>query len=399
MDVDGLFGKRGRGGCGFDERNVGGSARRIAGTDGGEHLIDGFGEAGVGTEVDGQLDGKALDAAEAALAHLREELDLGLAKHIDGLHGVADEKDGALFIGIGGVAPGGKKLGDELVLTAGGVLEFVDEEMTDVAGEVEDAFGTFFENFKGCDGELDEIDFVVFGEDDAQFGDGLAEDGEDVAEGGPLAVGVDVGGEIADGAESFEEPGHLLQTLEEVMHFAPALFLFLCAGGETLTFIDIPSPIAVLRQKQGAHAAPVVGRHGGGKSGDSGEEGDVLEALIGGIVGQIKELMFESGFSGEQAVSFGEDAVIFATEGGFEARADGLPVVLSHGGGDGEGVLPVVADLEHVGDEGFALREAIVAQVEEVVEGFVEGGIGATEFLDGAEGGGSVERLGLLGGM
>jgi hypothetical protein len=128
----------------------------------------------------------------------------------------------------------------------------------------------------------------------------------------------------------------------------------------------------------------MVGGHGGRERGDSGEEGDVLEALIGGIVGQIKELMFESGFSGEQAVGFGEDAVIFATEGGFELRAARLPVVLSHGGRQWEGVLPVVADLEHVGDERLALREAIVAEVEEMVQGFVECGIGAAEFLDGA---------------
>jgi hypothetical protein len=399
VDVDRLFRERGRGGCRFDKGHVGGSARRVAGADGGEHLVDGFGEASVGTEVDGQLHRQAWDAAEPAFADLREKLDLGLAKHIDGLHGIADQEDGAIFIGVGGVAPCREKLGDELVLAARGVLKFVDEEMTDVAGDVEDAFRVLFENGEGGDRELDEIDFIVFGEDDFELDDGLAQDGEDLAQRPPLAVAVGVGWEVADRAKAGEESRRLLQTLEAVLHFALALFLFPCAGGEALTFVDVPSPIAVFGQKQGANAAPVIQRHRGRQRRHSGEESDVLEALIGGIVGQIKKLMLESRFGGEQAVGFREDSMILATERRFEVRADRLPVILGHRGGDGEGVLPVVADLQHVGDERFALREAIVAEVEEMVEGLVEDEIGATELLDGAACSGGVERFCLLGGM
>ncbi len=67
----------------------------------------------MGTEVDGELDGMGADAAgagravrgwvegrDAVVADLGEELDLSLAEHVDGLHGVADEKDGAT-VGVG----------------------------------------------------------------------------------------------------------------------------------------------------------------------------------------------------------------------------------------------------------------------------------------------------------
>ena len=66
------------------------------------------------TEVDGELHGVAVDAVgavfgfggeaewgDAVIADLGEELDLSLAKHIDGLHGVAYEEDGAMVGGFG----------------------------------------------------------------------------------------------------------------------------------------------------------------------------------------------------------------------------------------------------------------------------------------------------------
>ncbi len=147
VDVERFFRRRSGEGGGFGERDGGGSGGNVGGTEGAEHLVDGLGEAGVGAEVDGELHGMAADAAavgveggDAAIADLGEELDVGLAKHIDGLHGVADQEDGAIFAGVGGVGPGGEECGDELVLAARGVLEFVDEEVTDVAGDVDDAF-------------------------------------------------------------------------------------------------------------------------------------------------------------------------------------------------------------------------------------------------------------------
>ena len=45
--------------------------------------------------VRGQVEGR-----DAVVADLGEELDLSLAKHVDGLHRVADEKDGAT-VGVG----------------------------------------------------------------------------------------------------------------------------------------------------------------------------------------------------------------------------------------------------------------------------------------------------------
>src|SRR6202034_4741009 len=136
----------------------------------------------MGAEIHGELDriaGKAiLVGAETVFAHMSKQLNLGVAKHIDVLHGVADEKIPAGFTRI----PGGEESGDQFVLTTRGVLELVDKEMANVAGG---ALGRILQDLKSGDGDLGEVDGIGFGKDDAELGDGAAEDGEDVAEGGP----------------------------------------------------------------------------------------------------------------------------------------------------------------------------------------------------------------------
>jgi hypothetical protein len=91
----------------------------ICGEDGFEDLIEGIGEQSVGAEVDAEGEGvewelETVSVTDSIFADEVEKLDLCLAKQIDGLHGVADEKDRTR--GIAG--PVAYESGDELVLAA-----------------------------------------------------------------------------------------------------------------------------------------------------------------------------------------------------------------------------------------------------------------------------------------
>ena len=209
------------------------------------------------TEVDGKLHRLTANAganrADAMIAYVGEELDLRLAEQIDGLHGIANEEAGAMLAGI----PGGKERGDQFVLAARSVLELIDEEMAEVAGNVDDALRRFLENEERGEVQLGEVHFVVLGEDNVELGNGLAQDCEDMAKGGPLGFGVGGGGQAANGAEGSEELRLALKPLQKVLHVSLALFGFAPGGGKTLTHIDVSAPFVFAGEEKIADAAPV----------------------------------------------------------------------------------------------------------------------------------------------
>ena len=285
------------------------------------------------------------------------------------------------------------------MLAAGGVLEFVDEEMADVAGDVGDALGGVAEDVEGGEGELGEVDLIVFGEDDFELGDGLAERGEDVAEGGPLRWCVGGGREFADSAKCGVELGRVLEPLQEVLHGGLALLCFAAGGGKALAYVDGFAPFVVAGEEKIADGVPVLEGHGGREGFEAGEEGDGFIALGACVVRQLKKLADDGGLGAEEEVGFGESAAVLAMKGGLEVDAELVPVVFGHGSGEREGVLPLIADLEHFGEEGFAVGEAIVAEIEELSEGLIERGVGRAEVFEGAAGGESVEGGGIVDGL
>src|ERR1700678_581392 len=60
-----------------------------------------------------------------------KQLGVGFAKEIDGLHRVADQEAGT----AGAVGPRGDQVGEQLVLTAAGVLELVHQQVANAVGE------------------------------------------------------------------------------------------------------------------------------------------------------------------------------------------------------------------------------------------------------------------------
>ncbi len=101
----------------------------------------------------------------------------------------------------------------------------------------------------------------------------------------------------------------------------------------------------------------------------------------------------------EKAQGFSEDAVNLAIEGSFELNAQIGPVLFAHFPGKREGVLPLIAHLQHAGEERFAVSEAVVAEIEKAGESLVERGIRTAEMFEGATGSESVQRIGFFEGL
>ena len=100
-------------------------------------------QLGRGAEVRSEADDREArgsspsDNSRPSGLHAREQLGIGIAEKVDGLHGVADDEKGA----AGGFGPCGDQRGDELVLAAAGVLKFIDEEMANAVGDGECSVG------------------------------------------------------------------------------------------------------------------------------------------------------------------------------------------------------------------------------------------------------------------
>ncbi|MGA7352994.1 MAG: hypothetical protein WBX06_17670, partial [Acidobacteriaceae bacterium] len=171
-----LWGFGGRGGGSASERDRGRAGRSLFRANEVEDGVEGVGEACMGTEVDGELhrltaNGSA-GGADAMIANVGKELDLRLAEQIDRLHGIANEEAGTVLAGI----PGGEESGNQLVLSARRILELVNEQMAEIAGNVDDALRRFLENEECGEVQLGEVHLIVFSEDHAEFGYGLAQD-------------------------------------------------------------------------------------------------------------------------------------------------------------------------------------------------------------------------------
>ncbi len=107
-----------------------------------EYLIDARDQRVRAAEIGGEMDGikKQREVAgnfKPQLLGARKKLGVGIAKEVDGLHGVADDEAGAALA----LGPGCDEMREQLMLAAAGVLEFVDQQVTNAVGNSERALG------------------------------------------------------------------------------------------------------------------------------------------------------------------------------------------------------------------------------------------------------------------
>ena len=90
-----------------------------------EGVVEAVDEIGLRAEVGGEVECAELNFSEALFAHgAQETFDARLAEEIDGLLGIANEKES-----LRTTVPGARELLDEIVLCGGSVLHLVDEKM------------------------------------------------------------------------------------------------------------------------------------------------------------------------------------------------------------------------------------------------------------------------------
>ena len=92
-------------------------------------------------------------------AHTNEQAHVGFAKAVDGLHGVAHQKQG--FVALRFPACG--EALNQADLGGAGVLEFVDQQMADAVVELELQVGgaeLVAQGFEGLLRHVDEVDFA-----------------------------------------------------------------------------------------------------------------------------------------------------------------------------------------------------------------------------------------------
>jgi hypothetical protein len=109
----------------------------------------------------------------------------------------------------------------------------------------------------------------------------------------------------------------------------------------------------------------------------------VQPPILGGGQGELAQKV-----SGYGAAELGEGAADGGLEGAFEAGEDlGFEVrVFEMVPGEGDELAPLLADLEHLGDEALAVDEVGVAMQQDGAQGVVERGVGAAQLEQRAAG-------------
>ena len=149
------------------------------------------------------------------------------------------------------LGPGGNEAGEQLVLAAAGVLELVDQQVADAVGDGHGGFGgkavVASKHALSDLRDFDEVDGGGFGEDDLQFGGGMAQQREAGAHDLPVVFGVAGGRQLADGGESGFEAGNGGEAgdqSEELRLFA------LAVGREAEALVDLLAECAFAGEQQ-----------------------------------------------------------------------------------------------------------------------------------------------------
>jgi hypothetical protein len=96
-----------------------------------KRLVEPLHQRRLGAEVRAERERFQLNAADAFLAGLEEQADVGFAEAINRLHRVADQKESAAVPGL----PTRRQLLEQIVLGVGGVLKLVDQQVLNAIAE------------------------------------------------------------------------------------------------------------------------------------------------------------------------------------------------------------------------------------------------------------------------
>ena len=179
-----------------------------------EVAVELFDESELRAEVCGEAKARERQVADAPGAHGPDEaLDARLAEEVDGLAGVAHQKNGLPVA----VPVGGEQF-DQLVLAGGSVLHLIDQEVLQARAErggqvVRSGVGV--EGVAGEQAEFGEVALVARIEDELQFDQCAAENAEERFGDSPLVGGVMGRGKRTNALEGEQQVVAVAQGVED----------------------------------------------------------------------------------------------------------------------------------------------------------------------------------------
>ena len=166
----------------------------------GENRVDPVDDRRRAAEVALEREARQGDAADAELLRTQEQRHVRVAKAVDRLHRVADEKQRAAVVAL---PAGGQQL-EQSQLRLRGVLELVDENVLDSAIECQQQIGRRLDLAQRAarrERELHEIDGAPLGEYDLELRRETQQHGPQRREAAPLRIAVMPLGQRRDGRE------------------------------------------------------------------------------------------------------------------------------------------------------------------------------------------------------
>ena len=209
------------------------------------HPID---DAGMRAVVAIQAQVFEAQIADAVLAHIQEQTDISLAKTVDRLHRIADDEQRPAVVRH----PPAHQLLQQRHLTRAGVLELVDQQVTDAVIERLRQIGRRFvvaQRQPGAGGDFDEIDLAGFLEGQPQLPGGQPQQAREVFHGRPLGIAQCWRRQAGQLAQRAFQPGNAGQVCDQFGHRLLLLGEFL-AGREADVLVQrlAESPFAGQQQ-------------------------------------------------------------------------------------------------------------------------------------------------------
>ena len=186
----------------------------------GEGLVDPVDDRAARAEIPPEPLGVKCNATDALALCLKEERDVRLAERIDGLHRVAHAEQAPAICGL----PAGYEQLEQSRLGRGGVLVFVDQQVTDPVVERQRELGRCRINAECVArgrGDCRMIEAVAFGEECQQFRDRMRQHRGECIDALPLRVGERRGRQRSQPRERRREIARLpAERFKHRLHFA-----------------------------------------------------------------------------------------------------------------------------------------------------------------------------------
>ena len=344
-----------------------GAGRDVLGAreDGAELVVHPVDDLRPGAEVARQPLRLQRQLAHASIATANEQTDVCLTEAVDGLHGIAHQKQAAAIVR----APSAGELFQQVQLTPVGVLVLVHQDVADAVVEVQAEIGVaavfIAEAAQRGGGQAAEVAVAAAGEHQLQLGGRALQHPYQGVEHVPLVVAVARLGQVA----GFVQGGGQGLVVRQAVEHAYETLLLRNLGWKAGADVHALARLALLGEQRLGQPRPALQGLGGavGQRVRIGVAADGGNAAVGGERAGGKAQQLEQFFMAELADAKG---LIQCLGGALELVADdflehGFEALAAQLAGNPERPLPLLAPGQEAGQQVFDVLAAVVAPVEQ----------------------------------